>query len=699
MLQDAAKFLKLMFLLFIVTVALSAVAAIKKNHHSFDRVMKKSIQVAKYAPNRKDIRTASRLRSFLEVLGKGRLNNYLLGKVIRDVKSNRTFSNMLPWLYRFKKIGSVADVYRFHRVCPRIMKLTVEKQFDKYMQKMASRSCINLFTSILLKKPQSVLYSKNVKFIQDNVESLLKGKEHRRIVSLLRKIKSKRRISRKLTDLFFNYYTSRNIQIPKSLLGYMPMSTALTDYVQKVGLSDRETTQVYLRELVYLGDELVASLAAVNKEQAYITAQAFEILHFIRNNRLSLQSEETSRQLLVLGKKLSAEGHNDFAREFFRQSRVFTRGKYRYESIFQSLWVYIKDNRYDSARHIIDNSRIMDDFEHYPSKLKFWLAYIYKQTGKSDEAHRLFLRLIEDDPTGFYSTVVVQKYPTEAIFNSWKINEEMDRAMLRKLSGLNLNNDYKKSLTRLMAWAELSLFSYVKLEAEDLLKDRKAFKKIPKSIDVAEYKKFLSFITLQALSISENYLSAFMFINKNLGRDVLSMNRTMLKKLYPTPYLKMVRKRIKKGRYDLSPYTVLGLIRQESGFDPQIRSRVGATGLMQLMPSTARMVRKGTTIRQLKRPHLNIRLGVKYLRQLKRKYDGNLIHTLAAYNAGEHRVDRWRKKYFKNRDFLKTIESIPFHETRNYVKYIYRNIYFYKMLDKGVPDRSDETRLYDLVLL
>ena len=89
---------------------------------------------------------------------------------------------------------------------------------------------------------------------------------------------------------------------------------------------------------------------------------------------------------------------------------------------------------------------------------------------------------------------------------------------------------------------------------------------------------------------------------------------------------------------------------------------------------------------------MNVALGTKYLRQLFTRFDGNVIFTLASYNAGENRIDRWKKEVFRNDDPLSTIEGIPFEETRNYVKLIYRNHFFYSLLNNK---SALETPLFD----
>ena len=133
------------------------------------------------------------------------------------------------------------------------------------------------------------------------------------------------------------------------------------------------------------------------------------------------------------------------------------------------------------------------------------------------------------------------------------------------------------------------------------------------------------------------------------------------------------------------PLLVLSLIRQESAFQENAQSRVGARGLMQIMPKTAKSLHgKKLKPNDLYNPELNVRLGTKYVDKLLKKYDGNVYRVLAAYNAGGLRVDEWNKRYPTNNDVL-FMDMIPYRETREYVASILRNYYWYSRL---YPDLS-----------
>ena len=112
-------------------------------------------------------------------------------------------------------------------------------------------------------------------------------------------------------------------------------------------------------------------------------------------------------------------------------------------------------------------------------------------------------------------------------------------------------------------------------------------------------------------------------------------------------------------------------MREESSFNPEIKSWAGAKGLSQLMPATARRVGKWldikVTSKNIWEPKINLQIGARYLQYLVKYFNGNWFLAVAAYNAGEGNVGKW----LRLRGNLPTdafIESIPFRETRHYVK-------------------------------
>jgi soluble lytic murein transglycosylase len=130
----------------------------------------------------------------------------------------------------------------------------------------------------------------------------------------------------------------------------------------------------------------------------------------------------------------------------------------------------------------------------------------------------------------------------------------------------------------------------------------------------------------------------------------------------------------------------LGIIRQESGFDARIKSSVGARGMMQLMPSTAKVLAKHAHVRfrekMLDDADYNMRLGTSYLGSLVNQFDGSYIMAAAAYNAGPGRPSSWMNTCGDPRsakvDPVDYIECIPIGETRNYVMRVLENVEVYR---------------------
>jgi soluble lytic murein transglycosylase-like protein len=141
-----------------------------------------------------------------------------------------------------------------------------------------------------------------------------------------------------------------------------------------------------------------------------------------------------------------------------------------------------------------------------------------------------------------------------------------------------------------------------------------------------------------------------------------------LKMYYPLKYDDWIRKYSRTNGVD--PYTVMGLIHQESYFNPKAKSAVGATGLMQLMPATGRELAGRFHISpRLDNPETNIRLGTAHFKMLVNLFNGSNELAIASYNAGQGRVLQWRRAA-PGKPMDEFIEAIPFRETRTYVKHV-----------------------------
>ncbi|MYM40602.1 lytic transglycosylase domain-containing protein [Duganella qianjiadongensis] len=198
---------------------------------------------------------------------------------------------------------------------------------------------------------------------------------------------------------------------------------------------------------------------------------------------------------------------------------------------------------------------------------------------------------------------------------------------------------------------------------------------------------------LRGLSERE-HLAAAEFARQNniLDRMVNTSDRTRLQvdytQRFPAPHNDIMHPTTQTLGLDKA--WVYGLIRQESRFIMDAQSHVGASGLMQVMPSTGRWVAKKIGLTDFAQEMLsdvrtNILLGANYMNMVLGNMDGSQVLATAAYNAGPGRLRSWRSTLDKPMEGAVFIESIPFFETRVYVKNVMSNTAYYAALFEGRP--------------
>jgi soluble lytic murein transglycosylase len=177
-----------------------------------------------------------------------------------------------------------------------------------------------------------------------------------------------------------------------------------------------------------------------------------------------------------------------------------------------------------------------------------------------------------------------------------------------------------------------------------------------------------------------------------LDRMVNTSDRTQTEidftQRFPAPHLEQMTQKVRGLNLDMA--WVYGLIRQESRFIKNARSQVGASGLMQIMPATAKWVARkiglsGFSSDQVNDVDTNLLLGTNYLNMVLGDLDGSQAMASAAYNAGPGRPRSWRATLTQPVEGAIFAESIPFNETRNYVKNVLSNATYYAALFENKP--------------
>ncbi len=163
---------------------------------------------------------------------------------------------------------------------------------------------------------------------------------------------------------------------------------------------------------------------------------------------------------------------------------------------------------------------------------------------------------------------------------------------------------------------------------------------------------------------------------------ILFMNSGYIgKKLYPIYYQEEIRQSAENNGVD--PFLIAAIIRVETNYKSHLESKKGAIGVMQLMPDTASWIVETSdvgnySVDDLKKANINIQMGAWYLGWLQKHYNGNIYYVIAAYNAGQGNVNKWKQNDIWH-GTPDDIKKIPFGETRHYVQ---RVLYYYNKYTK-----------------
>lgn len=284
----------------------------------------------------------------------------------------------------------------------------------------------------------------------------------------------------------------------------------------------------------------------------------------------------------------------------------------------------------------------------YTARAAWWAARAYEETGQRADATRM-LQLAARDTTAFYGILAIRKLGgtprydwSSPQLNAGLVKEAMEIRTVRR--GLALAQ---------VGEGDMAQMVFYKAKDGD----------IP-----------LKYVeSLAAFGLKANLPA----IAVDMGRELYKAGKLVPAALYPTADMWQPQ----SPRLIDRPL-LLAITRQESLFHPRIGSRVGAQGLMQLMPATARFIVRKTgrgSSSDLHNPANNMTLGHDYLAHLKGETEGDLIAMVAGYNGGPGNVRKWQNKPIASAaDPLMFVESIPFDETRGYVMKVLSNLWVYE---------------------
>ncbi|MFT6068546.1 MAG: soluble lytic murein transglycosylase [Bacteriovoracaceae bacterium] len=354
----------------------------------------------------------------------------------------------------------------------------------------------------------------------------------------------------------------------------------------------------------------------------------------------------------ILGKMKAEEKlFEDAIKRFEKASELKTSNQNFKERIAWSLgWNYYLLNQFQNTIDYFNKYMDENEDSRFNLKLKFWMARSYLKLGKEGRSKKILAQIAKDDPYGYYG--IISNIELKKSFSPLKVKKRKKHyydstlEWLLSLGEIKLGENYLKSIQR-------------KFKSKDQITQL-----LPLYEKIGWYEggifKFFRIKSSERNSVLEDHISS----------------------AFPIPYQD---KFISAGKkYNIEPGILFSISRQESAFNPVIRSAADAFGLMQLIPERAKelAVRHNINYKVLEdlyNPEINISLGAALLSDLKTKFKNNFIHFVASYNASESAVNNWFRRYWKD-DPYQFIETIPYEETQKYVKLVFRNFVTYKRM-------------------
>ncbi len=372
------------------------------------------------------------------------------------------------------------------------------------------------------------------------------------------------------------------------------------------------------------------------------------------------------------------------SRQYQTLMESFPQGSQTQDAQWRLIWCYYLSGEHDQARQAF-----RDYLTHYtrpahaPAAL-YWLGRLEEEHGDLRDAHELYSLLQHRFAHSFYAEQAnsrERKLPASRAAEmpqpgstAGDVAQEIPPRDPSPIPSCP-SNATDEALQPVLALQALSLDG---LAAQYLKASLAAQPAQP------ELRFFLSRLEAGQGNVADAVYDAIKIVPDFPFHEFSELPREMWNLLFPQSYWKLVQRQARASQLDA--YLVMGLIRQESAFNPRATSSADARGLMQVLPKTASHSNRPSRIRstgaRLYNPTYNVRFGCSYLRTLLKEFDGKPEMALAAYNAGDFRVKDWLKSN-SFRDSSEFLEAIPIHATRVYVESVLRDAAIYRQLLTG----------------
>lgn len=320
------------------------------------------------------------------------------------------------------------------------------------------------------------------------------------------------------------------------------------------------------------------------------------------------------------------------------------------------IWSYYLNKEYSKAEKKMEIFYSKTSNPALVARLKFWRAILLQKLNRADEAKTIFADILKTDQFNYYG-LWSASYLNQELIPLTATPRKIDSTGDNTLDWLIVVGDYK----------------FAQPYLKEIESRFKTFEQREKSLPIYLLSKWYQ----GGIRQSANFPTSW-------------------KQRIYSEYHYLIYPKANEGiattlaaKYNIPVELVWAITRQESNFNEYARSPVDAFGLMQLTPEKASELasKYGINYREISDlyiPEINIELGTALLSELISKYKSKFINVTAAYNASESAIATWERDRFTG-DYLAFVESIPYEETRNYVKAIFTNYFVYKRSTESNP--------------
>lgn len=423
---------------------------------------------------------------------------------------------------------------------------------------------------------------------------------------------------------------------------------------------------------VKLGD---ASLAALRARAAWRAGRPQEFLAGLAQVEQEFPGSKESAEAKVVRAKYYTTDEIDYAKAVDNLAKAIEAGAVGSdgENIWNLGWTYLLWGKYDDALKTFDRYiRSYPDGDWKTNSL-FWTAKIHDRHGRTAQRDAVAKQIVAEYPFSWYAYRARELWNATAPMNTAQTFPNIDAELanvtdprfttVRELQEIGLNRAAAREM-KVVAAKYASNPGVQFMLADVYVRGGEPFK-----ANGVLQRQFRSFIRHGGANVPQRFWQI----------------------LYPLAYWETLQS--EGQRRNLDPYLLASITRQESGFEPTTVSNAGAVGLMQIMPEEVERIAADAGLGLMTRndlfdPHKNIAVGAAEYSQKLKTWNGNHILAIASYNAGERAVGTWIEKTPVD-DIDLFVESIPYAETRLYVKTVSRNRFEYRRIYESSSETTD----------